>query len=206
MIAAWRLKGRLAATLLVAAAVVGTPAYQGGAPVAQNSVLTPAVVTFGQSLFGAEPGHFTADGGIESTVRVPRVAVRTSRSRVWELDTIRLVGSKRGCWSCKCTQYKHLSQHSSRAKIQAVAKCLVSSRWSSSQWAPLKKMWTNESHFNPAARNRSSGACGIPQAHPCYKIKDKSVWGQIRWGLGYISGGYNSPQQAWQHWQRCHSY
>lgn len=69
-----------------------------------------------------------------------------------------------------------------------------------SQWPALYALWNRESGWNPAARNRFSGACGIPQALPCAKISDQSVEGQIGWGLQYIKGRYGTPSNAWQFW------
>jgi hypothetical protein len=78
--------------------------------------------------------------------------------------------------------------------------------WTDSQWDALYKLWSNESGWNPNARNGSSGACGIPQAYPCSKIRDMSAAGQISWGLDYIAGKYGNPANAWGYWQRNHSY
>lgn len=74
--------------------------------------------------------------------------------------------------------------------------------WTGHNWEALDALWNRESGWNPNARNRSSGACGIPQALPCSKIPDRSVAGQIRWGLDYIQGRYGSPAAAWGHSQR----
>ena len=79
-------------------------------------------------------------------------------------------------------------------------------RFGEQHWGALKKLWTAESGWNPAARNRSSGACGIPQALPCHKIPDLSLIGQIEWGLDYIARRYGNPTNAWYFWQRHHWY
>lgn len=78
--------------------------------------------------------------------------------------------------------------------------------WTGDQWSALYQLWNRESGWNPNAVNRSSGACGIPQAYPCSKIKDRSASGQIHWGLDYIDGKYGTPASAWAYWQRHHSY
>ncbi|MER5700772.1 lytic transglycosylase domain-containing protein [Micromonospora sp. NPDC002296] len=75
------------------------------------------------------------------------------------------------------------------------------------QFPCLDKLWTKESGWNHKARNPSSGAYGIPQSLPGSKMG--SVAGdwetnpatQIKWGLGYIKGRYNSPCGAWSHSQ-----
>jgi len=71
----------------------------------------------------------------------------------------------------------------------------------------LDKLWTKESHWNPKAYNSGSGAYGIPQALPGSKMGSvASDWKtnpatQIKWGLGYIEGRYDSPCKAWSHSQ-----
>jgi hypothetical protein len=75
--------------------------------------------------------------------------------------------------------------------------------WTGQQWICLDKLWTNESGWNTYARNRSSGAYGIPQALPGSKMATAgSDWQtnpatQIKWGLGYIAGRYSTPCGAW---------
>lgn len=73
-------------------------------------------------------------------------------------------------------------------------------RFGDQHWPALQALWTRESNWNPAARNRSSGACGIPQALPCSKIPDMSPQGQIEWGLQYIQRRYGNPTNAWRFW------
>jgi hypothetical protein len=73
------------------------------------------------------------------------------------------------------------------------------------QFPCLNKLWNRESNWRTKASNSSSGAYGIPQALPGKKMG--SVAGdwrtnpatQIKWGLGYIEGRYNSPCGAWEH-------
>lgn len=77
--------------------------------------------------------------------------------------------------------------------------------WADSEIVPLIKLWNRESHWNPSAHNRRSGAHGIPQALPGSKMASEgSDWSsngktQIRWGLKYIKGRYGSPSNAWSH-------
>lgn len=69
----------------------------------------------------------------------------------------------------------------------------------------LDYLWTRESNWNPNARNKYSGACGIPQALPCSKIKDQqgsNDWkAQIRWGINYIKNRYGTPSNAVKHFK-----
>ena len=75
------------------------------------------------------------------------------------------------------------------------------------QFPCLDKLFAKESGWNPRASNASSGAYGIPQALPGSKMASAgSDWKtnpatQIKWGLSYIEGRYNSPCGAWSHSQ-----
>ena len=78
--------------------------------------------------------------------------------------------------------------------------------WKMSEWKCLRNLWSNESHFNPKALNKHSGAYGIAQFMP-------STWGnynvvqtpsaelQIQYGLRYIEKRYGSACNAWRFWQ-----
>ncbi|GAA3756837.1 hypothetical protein GCM10022225_47510 [Plantactinospora mayteni] len=71
----------------------------------------------------------------------------------------------------------------------------------------LDKLWTKESGWNHKAENTSSGAYGIPQALPGNKMASvASDWKtspatQIKWGLGYVKGRYDTPCGAWGFFQ-----
>jgi len=69
----------------------------------------------------------------------------------------------------------------------------------------LDYLWTHESNWNPNDVNKSSGACGIPQAYPCKKIvqsEGSNDWkAQIRWGIKYINNRYKNPCSAWNHFK-----
>ncbi|GGL08505.1 hypothetical protein GCM10012284_48810 [Mangrovihabitans endophyticus] len=84
---------------------------------------------------------------------------------------------------------------------------LLDAGFSIDQMPCLDKLWTKESHWNTKASNASSGAYGIPQALPGSKMASvASDWRtsaatQIKWGLGYIEGRYNTPCGAWSHSQ-----
>lgn len=89
---------------------------------------------------------------------------------------------------------------------QAVGHCLMLQRWPQDQWPALQKLWMAESGWRIDAYNRRSGACNIPQAVPCSKIKDRSARGAIGWGLGYLADRYGSPSRAYAHFRRHHWY
>jgi hypothetical protein len=72
------------------------------------------------------------------------------------------------------------------------------------QWPCLYDLWQRESGWNVYAENAASGAYGIPQSLPGYKMQSSGKdWQtnpatQINWGLGYIKGTYGTPCHAWQ--------
>ena len=73
------------------------------------------------------------------------------------------------------------------------------------QFRYLNWLWMRESSWNVYATNPYSGAYGIPQALPGYKMASAganwrtSARTQIRWGLSYIKARYGSPRNAWAH-------
>jgi hypothetical protein len=75
------------------------------------------------------------------------------------------------------------------------------------QFPCLDKLWNKESHWSTKASNSGSGAYGIPQALPGGKMASEGDdWRtnpatQIKWGLGYIEGRYDTPCKAWSHSQ-----
>ena len=75
------------------------------------------------------------------------------------------------------------------------------------QMSCLVPMWNKESHWNERDKNPSSGAYGIPQALPATKMAKYGAdyltnpVPQIRWGLSYIQGRYDTPCKAWSFWQ-----
>jgi len=79
------------------------------------------------------------------------------------------------------------------------------------QFPCLNNMWNKESGWNHRAAN-PNGAYGIPQAFPGNKMASIAAdWKtnpatQIKWGLGYIKGKYQTPCGAWSHWEANHSY
>lgn len=80
------------------------------------------------------------------------------------------------------------------------------------QFVCLDKLWTKESNWNHLSYNKSSGAYGIPQAVPGSKMASAGTdWRtnpltQIKWGIGYIKGRYETPCNAWNFWWRNHWY
>jgi len=89
---------------------------------------------------------------------------------------------------------------------QSTAKSMLASFGysESTQWPCLYDLWEQESTWNVYAENASSGAYGIPQSLPGYKMASAGPdWQtdaatQIEWGLGYIKQVYGTPCEAWQ--------
>jgi hypothetical protein len=77
--------------------------------------------------------------------------------------------------------------------------------WSGSQFSPLESLWNRESNWRWNAKNRSSGAYGIPQSLPASKMRSAgsdyltNALTQVRWGLGYIDDRYGDPSKAYRH-------
>ena len=85
--------------------------------------------------------------------------------------------------------------------------------WEMNEWKCLQNIWQKESHFNPKAKNMSSGAYGIAQFMPStwgnYKVeKTAEAKLQIKYGLRYIERRYGSASDpngacnAWRFWQK----
>ena len=85
--------------------------------------------------------------------------------------------------------------------------CINEYGWTEYDFACLVELWNKESGWDPNSHNNSSGAHGIPQALPASKMASEgddyytSGYTQIRWGLKYIVGRYNSPATAWDYFQ-----
>lgn len=87
--------------------------------------------------------------------------------------------------------------------LQAYAQTLMSARGWSGQWSCMNSLVMSESGWNIYATNPSSGAYGIPQALPGYKMSSAgadwatSGYTQLRWMVGYVAGRYGTPCSAW---------
>ena len=87
---------------------------------------------------------------------------------------------------------------------QEIARSKMESHgWDEGEFTCLVALWNAESGWSWSATNPSSGAYGIPQALPGWKMASAgSDWltnpaTQIDWGMGYIRSVYGSPCGAY---------
>jgi hypothetical protein len=106
------------------------------------------------------------------------------------------------------------------AQNKVIARHLIRTeyaRWNNAtQFQCLDHLWQAESHWNHRARNKRTGACGIPQSYPCNKMRGwgkaygvdyrANPWPQIAWGLQYIDQRYGTPCDAWNRFKRGGGY
>lgn len=84
--------------------------------------------------------------------------------------------------------------------------------WGRYQFSCLNTLWTKESNWNYRARNKRTGAHGIPQALPATKMEVTGTdWRtnpvtQIQWGLHYIDVRYETPCKALAKFKRSRYY
>jgi hypothetical protein len=146
------------------------------------SIVEPETVA---ALFGEDDLTATASGAIFST----QMALVSAVSRQVELARTPL-GAKKVAKSILMDEYGFAEKE---------YKC-------------LNQLWTKESNWNYKARNKKSGAHGIPQALPASKMNVVSTdWRtnpvtQIRWGLRYISIRYETPCKALSKHKRSNYY
>ena len=146
------------------------------------SIVEPETVA---ALFGEDDLTATASGAIFST----QLALVSAVSRQVELARTPL-GAKKVAKSILMDEYGFAEKE---------YKC-------------LNQLWTKESNWNYKARNKNSGAHGIPQALPATKMNVVSTdWRtnpvtQIRWGLRYISIRYETPCKALSKHKRSNWY
>lgn len=111
----------------------------------------------------------------------------------------------------KSAEIKKASRNGSRSPIVNIesnkefAKKFMTQNygWGEDQFQCLLPLWEKESGWKETSHNTSSGAHGIPQSLPGSKMaKFGSDWRinpetQIKWGLAYIQGRYDTPCGAW---------
>ncbi|HYN30774.1 MAG TPA: hypothetical protein VES95_13040 [Dermatophilaceae bacterium] len=94
-----------------------------------------------------------------------------------------------------------------RAAQEIARSKMASHGWDGAEFPCLVALWTAESGWSWSATNPSSGAYGIPQSLPGWKMASAgSDWltnpaTQITWGMGYIKDRYGSPCNAYDAFQ-----
>jgi len=94
------------------------------------------------------------------------------------------------------------------ADVQAMARQMIPG----DQFQCFSNIVNHESSWNYRASNPGSGAYGLVQALPGSKMASAGAdWmtnpaTQIKWGLSYMNGRYQSPCGAWSFWQANHWY
>ncbi|MFI8518523.1 transglycosylase SLT domain-containing protein [Streptomyces sp. NPDC085481] len=89
------------------------------------------------------------------------------------------------------------------AEVKAIARQMIPA----DQFQCFSNIVDHESGWNYRATNASSGAYGLVQALPGSKMSSAGAdWQtnpatQIKWGLSYMNGRYDSPCGAWSFWQ-----
>ncbi|MET8506079.1 transglycosylase SLT domain-containing protein [Streptomyces sp. NPDC015232] len=89
------------------------------------------------------------------------------------------------------------------AEVKAIARQMIPA----DQFQCFSNIVDHESGWNYRATNPSSGAYGLVQALPGSKMASAGAdWQtnpatQIKWGLSYMNGRYDSPCGAWSFWQ-----
>ena len=99
---------------------------------------------------------------------------------------------------------KLIAQNSwSQTDSKAYARDMLS-KWQYKQWLCLSKLWGKESAWNPRAFNNikvmGKNAGGIPQLLGLSPSTPATL--QIERGLSYIYYRYDTPCNAWQHFQQ----
>ena len=85
---------------------------------------------------------------------------------------------------------------------------MLCERFGQDECGAILTLLGGESGLNPFAVNKTSGACGIFQAHPCSKLPCalSDVPCQIDWGYFYIKNRYGTPNEAWAFWKEHNWY
>lgn len=183
------LLGALSAVLLAGAGVaVSAPVWASDAPTTPEAVVAPvqefsadaaATSTSGEASSAADAG---AGSALVAAASAPRLTPR-------ELALKR--ASRAGPLRSKAYGVVY-----AREMMQIVY------GWGPKQHSCLVTLWSSESGWRWNARNRRTGAYGIPQALPADKMASVGKdWRtnprtQILWGMKYIDQRYDSPCKA----------
>lgn len=179
-------------------------------------VLIATVLLIIASIFLIHGCNKKIDRGIEEEVGTTEVMTTTESepTTTTSTTTTTVKTTKKKTTTKKQNTNKKKTYSSSRVATASKAEYMAYAKsvggYNDTQMQCLDYLWTHESGWNPNDVNKSSGACGIPQAHPCSKIKKQqgsNDWqAQIRWGINYINYRYKNPCGAWNHFKNKHWY
>lgn len=161
------------------------------------------LLTVAELLAGQSPGGVAATNVARQILTGPDGAMKSGGQGA--LDKVRkaaqkLIGRK---MATQTTAGGGFGGIEASGEYQSMGRQMMLRMWPASEWPALKELWTRESNWNPAARNPSSGAYGIPQSLPASKMGPaaqgtgpEAAKAQIAWGLKYIKERYGSPSAA----------
>lgn len=161
--------------------------------------------------FGLILNELTSKGEIKSNSAVEwNDTITTTEITQEQTTTLKKTTKKKAKKKKKKKVYKTYKKVKTASKETYYNYAKEQGSYNDEQMSCLINLWNRESGWNPNSRNKKSGACGIPQAYPCSKIKKQqgsNDWqAQIRWGINYIGSKYKSPCKAWKHFQKKHWY
>jgi hypothetical protein len=189
----------------------------------RRSVLSAAMAFF---LFAIEPSY--ASGTMQASVTIPAFIQSSTPDPVTppdelldpnpnsptliELDAVKAVDANEMALVSLASRQIEMAKKPDGAR--AIAKEITTNKykWSSTEFSCLNQLWTKESNWRYQARNKSSGAHGIPQALPATKMESIGTdWRtnpvtQITWGLKYIEVRYKTPCKALKKFKRSRWY
>jgi peptidoglycan DL-endopeptidase CwlO len=146
-----------------------------------------------------------AEAGEEAAELGERQEALTARLAELEQGAADLAGLREAAASLGGTLIGVQASGTSARAAQEIARTMVADRgWGPGEFTCLVTLWHRESGWSWSATNPSSGAYGIPQSLPGWKMASAgSDWltnpaTQISWGLGYIDDRYGSPCRAYE--------
>jgi len=191
------------------------------APRVRRLSITAACLAFFLTI--SEPAYATSN--LQVSVTIPMVGANLEASApatpeevadpnpsLLELDAVKTVDASSMALISVAARKLELARQPDGAR--AVAKEIIAAKyqWSEKQFTCLDQLWIKESHWNYKARNKVTGAHGIPQALPATKMEVVATdWRtnpvtQITWGLKYIEERYETPCKAWSKFKRSRWY
>ena len=171
----------------------------------------------------SEPAYATSNLQISVTIPMTGASLEASipapveeqidpNPALLELDSVKTVDASSMALISVAARKVELARQADGAR--EVAKEIIAAKyqWSEKQFTCLDQLWSKERHWNYKARNKVTGAHGIPQALPATKMEIIGTdWRtnpvtQITWGLKYIEERYETPCKAWSKFKRSRWY